>query len=164
MDNDVESVKKKLSQNIQALIGEIGEKQVLLRLAILAHQTSWQVFYNLGEAGYDILLLNSESGKKIRIEVKTRQRFYTTGKTRIKTNYFLTNGEYIACDFLIAYLVNNNGFYIVPKGDLKETVVNGKSRWRFTSPTIEQGDQYSKEYKYLNAWNLMDSDFNPNKL
>lgn len=42
---------KKLSQNIQTLIGEIGEKQVLLRLAIYCHGINWNVFHNLGESG-----------------------------------------------------------------------------------------------------------------
>lgn len=164
MDIEVDTIRKKLSQNIQALIGEIGEKQVLLRLAILAHQTNWQVFYNLGEAGYDILLLNSKSGKKIRIEVKSRQRFYTTGRAHLGANYFLTDGEYHACDFLVAYFLNNNGFYIIPKSDLNKVTVNGKLRWRFTLPFSEQGNQYSDEYKYLNTWNTLDPDFDPKKL
>ena len=53
---------KKLPQNIQALIGEIGEKQVLLRLYLLVHENSWEVFQNLGEAGFDVLLLNATTG------------------------------------------------------------------------------------------------------
>lgn len=49
---------RKLPQNIQALIGEIGEKQVLLRQSLLTLGTDWRVFRNLGEAGYDVLLLH----------------------------------------------------------------------------------------------------------
>ena len=82
MDDHHESTAVKLPQNIQALVGEIGELQVLLRLSILAHQTDWEVFHNLGEAGYDVLLLNSITANRIRIEVKTRQKLFTTGKNR----------------------------------------------------------------------------------
>lgn len=49
---------RKLPQNIQSLIGEIGEKQVLLRQSLLTLDTDWQVFRDLGEAGYDVLLLH----------------------------------------------------------------------------------------------------------
>jgi hypothetical protein len=121
MSDILESTKIKLPQNIQALIGEIGEKQVLLRLSLLVHQTEWRVFQNLGDAGYDLLLLKSHSGDQICIEVKTRQSLYTTGKKRNMLQYFLTDGEYQACDFLIAYDLEHNVFYIVPKRDLKRT-------------------------------------------
>ena len=96
--------RKKLPQNIQALIGEIGEKQVLLRLYLLVHENSWDVFHNLGEAGFDVLLQNSTTGEKIRVEVKTRQKLYTTGKNIHRVHFFLTDGEYQACDYLIASL------------------------------------------------------------
>jgi hypothetical protein len=148
---------EKLPQNIQALIGEIGEKQVLLRLAILVHQTpGWEVFYNLGEAGYDVLLLKSGSNERIRIEVKARQRLYTTGKTQRRVNFFLTNGEYQACDFLIAYFIDHNRFYIVPRTELKPTQVNGRVRWRFTlSPARDS----SSRVQYLDAWETLHIDF-----
>lgn len=82
-----------LPQNIQTLIGEIGERQVMLRPCLLVHGTPWEAFHNLGEAGYDILLLNQTSGQRVRIEVKARQRMYTTGKARRTVLYFLTDGE-----------------------------------------------------------------------
>jgi hypothetical protein len=164
MNDNIPTNKEKMSQNIQALIGEIGEKQVQLRFAILAHQTNWQVFHNLGEAGYDILLLNAETGERIRIEVKTRQRFYTTGKTRRRAHYFLTDGEYKACDFLVAYFMDNNGFYIVPKSDLKSTQVNGSIRWRFSLPISQQGTNPERDYRYLNAWDQLHPDFDPGKV
>ena len=64
----------KLPQNIQALVGEIGERQVLLRLSILSHQRpKWHAFRNLGESGYDVLLLNSGTDERICVEVKTRK-------------------------------------------------------------------------------------------
>ena len=85
--------RKKLPQNIQALIGEIGEKQVLLRLYLLVHENSWDVFHNLGEAGFDVLLQNSTTGEKIRVEVKTRQKLYTTGKNIQRVQFFQLMGN-----------------------------------------------------------------------
>ncbi len=151
---------KKLPQNIQALVGEIGEKQVLLRLAILTHQTpDWQVFHNLGEAGYDVLLLNSKTDERVRLEVKTRQRIYTTGKPRQSVNFFLTDGEYVACDFLIAYFVDHNGFYIIPKHELKQVNVNDETRWRFTLSMNKQGEPHPRFARVRDAWDVLHPDF-----
>jgi hypothetical protein len=65
----------RLPQNIQPLI---GEKQVLLRLSMLIHGTPSDVFHDLGEAGYDVLLQHPDTEHRIRIEVKTRQCMYVT--------------------------------------------------------------------------------------
>ena len=159
MDDIEESIVVKLPQNIQALIGEIGEKQVLLRLSILVHQTNWNVFHNLGEAGYDLLLLNSETAERIRIEVKTRQKLYTTGKNWKRIHFFLTNGEFEACNFLIAYFLDLNGFYIVPKDALKHVMAVGKVRWRFTLTLNQHGEPHPGTRIYLNAWQTLHPDF-----
>lgn len=150
---------EKLPQNIQALIGEIGEKQVLLRLYLLVHQTSWQVFYNLGEAGYDVLLFNSTTSEKVRIEVKTRQKLYTTGKNNRTVNYYLTDGEFLACDFLIAYFLDANEFYIVPKADLKRVTAAHQIRWRFTLTRNLLNQPHKRFVEYLFAWQRLHADF-----
>ena len=90
------TTRRKLPQNIQELIGDIGEKQALLRLFLLVQDTPWEVFRNVGEAGYDILLLNPQTDERVRIEVKTRQRMYTTGKPNRPIHFRLTDGEYQA--------------------------------------------------------------------
>jgi len=149
----------KLPQNVQALIGEIGEKQVLLRLFLLVQHTPWEVFHNLGEAGYDILLLNPENGERIRIEVKTRQRIYTTGKRHGMVHFFLTDGEYQACDFLVAYFMDHNGFYVVPKGDLKQARSGKRTRWRFTLTMNKQGEPPPRFAPYRDAWHTVHPDF-----
>jgi hypothetical protein len=155
-------IKEKLSQNIQSLIGEIGEKQVLLRLSLLVQQTDWGVFYNLGEAGYDILLMNSRTGEKIRVEVKTRQKLHTTGKNIHLVQYFLTDGEYQACDFMIAYHLDQNGFFIVPKIDLKRASASGRTRWRFTLTLNKQGEHHRGKDQYYNSWHKLHLDFKEN--
>jgi len=156
---------KKLPQNIQSLVGETGEKQTLLRLAILTHQIpDWQVFHNLGEAGYDVLLLNSKTDERVRMEVKTRQRIYTTGKSRQTVQFFLTNGEYAACDFLVAHFIDHNGFYIVPKHELKQVNVNDKIRWRFTLSMNKQGKPHPRFEQYQGAWHTLHPDFQKLKI
>lgn len=154
---------EKLSQNIQALVGEIGERQVLLRLAILSHQRSeWQVFLNLGESGYDVLLLNTSTDERICVEVKTRQRLYTTGKLHRPVQFNLTDGEYEACDVLIAYFIDHNDFYIVPKSDLKP--VSGGKRWRFVLTMNKQGRPHPRFSPYRNNWGLLHPDFDGEEL
>lgn len=149
----------KLPQNIQALIGEIGEKQVLLRLFLLAHNTRWEVFHNLGEAGYDLLLQHPDTGERIRIEVKTRQRMYTTSQRRGTVQFFLTDGEYKACDFLVACLLDHNGFYVVPKQDLKEAHSGPRTLWRFVLTMTKQGNPHPRFEKYRDAWHMLHADF-----
>lgn len=94
----------KLPQNVQNLIKEIGEKLVLFRLFLLVKNTNWEVYQNYSEPGCDLILLNSLMNRKIKIEVKTRQRLYTTSKKKAKRVQFtLTANEYDNCDFLIGY-------------------------------------------------------------
>jgi hypothetical protein len=149
----------RLPQNIQAMIGEIGEKQVLLRLYLLVRDTSWNVFHNLGEAGFDALLLHSKTGEKIRIEVKTRQALYTTGKHMDQVHFVLTDGEYQACDFLIGYHLDANDFYIIPKGELKKAPANGIARWRMVVTLTKAGKPHPRFEKYRNAWGRLHTDF-----
>jgi hypothetical protein len=149
---------QKLPQNLVALVGDIGEKQVLLRLGMLCHQTlGWSVFHNLGEAGFDVLLLNLQTNARIQIEVKTRQKMYTTGKNKQVIRFGLTAGEHKACDFLIAYFLDQNEFYIVPKQDLKP--VGGGKMWRFVLTVTKQGRAHPRFNRYLNAWNTLHPDF-----
>ncbi len=151
--------RQKLPQNIQALIGEIGERQVLLRLFLLVQDTPWEVFRNLGEAGYDILLMNPESGERVRIEVKTRQRLYTTGGPNRPIHFRLTDGEYRSCDFLAAYSLDTNTFFIVPREHLKEAHAGVRTYWRFVLTTDKQGKPHPRFEQYRDAWHTIHPDF-----
>jgi len=153
------ATRRKLPQNIQSLIGEIGEKQVLLRLFLLVQHTPWEVFRNVGEAGYDILLLNPESSERLRIEVKARQRLYTTGRPNSPIHFRLTDGEYQACDFLVACFLDLNAFYVVPKSDLKEAHSGSRTYWRFILTTNKQGEPHPRFTKYQDAWHTIHPDF-----
>jgi hypothetical protein len=149
----------KLPQNIHALIGEIGEKQVLLRLYLLTRGTDWNVFHNLGEAGFDLLLLNTVTNERLRIEVKTRQRLYSTGTHQDRVHFFLTDGEYKACDILIGYILDHDGFYIIPKACLKEAHSNENIRWRFTVTLNNSGQPHPGCRQYRGAWQALHPDF-----
>ena len=149
---------EKLPQNIQALVGKIGEEQVLLRLALLTHQIpSWEVFYNLGQPGFDILLLNSSSGERICIEVKARQRLYSTATHKRSVIFQLTVSEYKACDYLIAYFLDHNDFYIVPKSDLKP--ISSGRLWRFLLTLNASGKPHPRFEQYRNDWSRFHPDF-----
>lgn len=149
---------RKLPQNLVTLIGDIGEKQVLLRLGMLCHQTPhWFVFHNLGEAGFDLLLLNLTTNERIQIEVKARQKLYTTGKHVQAIRFGLTAGEYQACDYLIAYFLDQNEFYIVPKQELKP--VAGGRIWRLLLTVTKQGRAHPRFDNYRNAWGTLHPDF-----
>jgi len=150
---------EKLPQNIQALIGDIGEKQVLLRLFLLVRGTPWEVFHNLGEAGYDLLLLNSKTSEWVRVEVKTRQRMYTTSKREGRVNFYLTDGEYRACDFMVACFLDRNEFYVVPKVDLKEAHAGENARWRFVLTLTKAGVPHPRFTRYREAWGSLHEDF-----
>ncbi|SDH03833.1 hypothetical protein [Desulfosporosinus hippei] len=144
---------EKLPQNIQHLLMEIGEKSVLFRLYLLTKSTGWEVYQNLGESGCDLILLNSKSGDKIKIEVKTRQRLYTTSKNAVGTVHFtLTENEYKNCNFLVAYWVENNFFFIVPKHDLKPMKSNEKTLYKFIVRENKIGTLDSNSQHYLNDW------------
>ncbi|NOZ28516.1 MAG: DUF3883 domain-containing protein [Chloroflexi bacterium] len=150
----------KLPQNVQALIGEIGEKYVMLHLLLRTLHTSWEVFHNLGEFGYDILLLNTETDSRVRLEVKTRQKLYTTGRHTQRVQFFLTEREYQACDFLVAcLLLPDSFFFIVSREDLKVVRVNQRPRWRFTVTLNSQGQPHPCFREYLNAWESIHPDF-----
>jgi len=116
------------------------------------------VFHNLGEAGYD-LLLHPDTGERIRIEVKTRQRMYTTSRRRGTVQFFLTDGEYRACDFLVACPLDHNGFYVVPKRALKEGHSGQKTRWRFVLTINKDGRPHPRFEKYRDAWHTLHPDF-----
>jgi hypothetical protein len=149
-----EEIKEKLPQNIQHLLMEIGEKMVLFRLFLLVKNTDWNVFYNLGEVGCDLILLNSIDNRKLKIEVKTRQRLYSVSeKKKLNTvHYTVTENEYMSCDFVICYWVEENVFFIVPKVELKKTSSNDKSIYKFIVRKLVDGNFDENSSRFLEKW------------
>lgn len=118
----------KLPQNINNLIMEIGEKSVLFRLFLLTKNTDWNVYYNLNGVGFDIALVNQEKNQDLKIEVKTRQRLYTTSKQK-HFNYTVTESEYNNMDILICYWYELNKYFILPKKGLSKTSSNNDIKY-----------------------------------
>jgi len=149
---------EKLPQNINHLLMEIGEKQVLFRLCLAVHdsskKSSWEVYPNLAESGYDIVLLNMDTKEKLRIEVKARQRLSATAKKESlnMVHFTLTKTEYQNCDFLIAYWLENNDFFIVPKSEFKQTSSKGNALYKFVVRKNKSQKYNPEAEKYLNKW------------
>ena len=68
------------------------------------------MFYNLGQSGYDVLLMNSRTRERICIEVKTRQKIYSTAKRVGTVQFYLTALERSSSDFLVACFLGQNHF------------------------------------------------------
>jgi hypothetical protein len=149
--------KEKLPQNIQHLLMEIGEKMVLFKLFLLVKDTEWNVYQNIGEIGCDLLLLNGITNQKLKIEVKTRQRLYSTSKgTRINIAQFtITETEYISCDFVVCYWLEENVFFIVPKTELAETSSNGKPLYKFIVKRRLTGGFDENSTHFLDKWDTI---------
>lgn len=149
-----EEIKEKLPQNISHLIMEIGEKMVLFKLFLLVKDTDWEVYQNLGESGCDLVLLNNKDNRKLKIEVKTRQRLSSTSKgNELKTvHYTLTENEYLNCDFAICYWLENNSFFIVPKSELKQTRSKDKLVYKFIVRKLDDGNFNENGSRFLEKW------------
>lgn len=154
---------EKISQNIQTLIGDIGEKMSLFNLYKLINKNKdLEIYKNYSESGYDIGIINHKSRKKVRIEVKTRQRLMTTTKKNENSCHFtLTEIEKNSSDFLIAYWLDFNDFFIVPIGssDIKKIKSNEKYLFKFVVSRLKEvseKNRYSQHaMKYLNEWEVL---------
>ncbi|MFN5983117.1 MAG: hypothetical protein ACK476_07265 [Fluviicola sp.] len=89
MSNNISKPTKQLPQNLKELLKDIGENSVLFQIYIRIHDTNWKAFKNLDDSGCDIVLVNLETNKTIKVEVKTRQSLYTTATSSKRiSSYF----------------------------------------------------------------------------
>lgn len=155
-----EKERNKLPQNILTLLQDIGEKSVLFHLYLKIKDTDWAVYQNLGDKGCDIILQRESPGKntkinKIRIEVKTRQKFYSTSKKKNpdrSTKFLLSKNEYDQCDFLVGFWYDKNAYFIVPKEILRPA----GSKFMFFVSQSKDGQYNAKCKKYWNRWDLIE--------
>lgn len=120
----------KVPQNIQDLVGEIGERMVLFKLYELVHgQPKLEIFKNYSDSGYDVGIRNIRTGEKLKIEVKTRQHLISTAEERSKNSchFTLTQNERDKADILIGYWLEFNDFFVVPVEKLKPSK-HGKNK------------------------------------
>lgn len=95
-----------------------------------------------------------KGSQEIKIEVKTRQRLYTTSKEKQKgiTHFTVTQNEYENCDFIIAYWYEKNYYFVIPKEDLRKTSSNGKSVYKFIVREKSNGEIDDNSLNYLDKW------------
>lgn len=117
----------------------------------------WEVYHNLNDTGYDIVLLKKQTFEKVRIEVKTRQRLYTTSNSNNKksVHYTITKNEFENSDFIIAYWFEKNYYFIVPTSELRETSSNSIPVYKFIVREMADGSIDQKSKYYLENWDLI---------
>lgn len=115
---------QKISQNMSALIGNIGEDMVLFKLYVLVfNHEHLEVYKNYSETGYDIGIYNFKTNNRIRIEVKTRQHYISSRSVNNlnSCHFTATENERNNSDFLVGYWMNENAFFVIPSEELKQS-------------------------------------------
>src|SRR5205823_1959679 len=124
--------KKKPSHNLETLIMDIGELSTLVELNLRTRLTRWDVFAYLTRRGYDILLLQRRTGRRIRDDVKTSQRLYTTSKRpRGPVHFTVTQSCHTGCDYVLAFWLERRMVFVVPKNKLHRAKSGSKRLYKF---------------------------------
>jgi hypothetical protein len=152
-------IQDKTPQNINDLVSEIGEKMILFKLYAIIHaKPHLEIFKNYSEPGFDIGIRNTKNGKKVKIEVKTRQHIVTTTAEKSKNtcHFTLTENEWKRADFLIGYWIDHNNFFIVPTSLLTKTKSKKKHVYKFVFSRLKKQSgnlNYSEHAKeFLDDW------------
>lgn len=150
--------KRKLPQRMQDVLMTIGENAVLFNLFVLTSENpNWNVYQNLTDTGCDLILINHNNNSKIKIEVKTRQRLYSTAQEKnLNTVHFtLSENEYNSCDFLVAYWFEHNYYFVVPKEFLNESKSNEKRLFKFVARLNKKNELNFDAVASKNSWFLI---------
>ena len=152
---------QELSQNLKAVLQDVGEGAVLIHLAILLRQfPRWTIYKNFAEAGCDIVIQQSGArqvaAKAIFIEVKTRQGLLTQRRNRNTMHFTVTKNERDACDFVAAYWFERNAFFIVPRDQLTQTRAGTKVFYKFIAYwSDKQGKFTDGSEAFRDRWDLI---------
>lgn len=131
---------EKTPQNISDLVSEIGERMILFRLYTLVYDKEHlEIFKNYSEPGFDIGVRNTKTGRKIKIEVKTRQHLVTTSKRDKTCHFTLTENEWRCADFMVGYWIEYNDFFIVPCKKLTRTRSGEKHVYKLVFSRLKSG-------------------------
>jgi hypothetical protein len=125
-------IMKELPQNLKAVLQDVGEQKALLMLSLLLIKeglADWSVFRNYLDDGCDLLLLSSS--RKIKLEVKTRQSILVSKHSGVRVQFTVTKKERECADFILAYWLDRDAFFVVPASELKATSSNGKPLFKF---------------------------------
>lgn len=149
----MEHLDKLVPQNIKTAIKDIGELSCIFYLYYYFSDAGWSVYRNYDEKGYDILLLNRKEDRKVKIEVKTRQRIISSQKNANKTTHFtLSEIEKKEADYLVALWLEHNLFFIVPTAALRQTSSNSKKLFKFIVTLDKEKKPDPEAQKYLGKW------------
>ncbi|PWU14390.1 MAG: hypothetical protein C5B50_17585 [Verrucomicrobia bacterium] len=153
-------MKRQLPQNLKRLLQDIGEGAVLLQLSIrLLNHPQWRVFQNYTEAGCDLVLVRSSHntlGRQIKIEVKTRQNIVTDRRNKNAVHFTLSEAERDASDFLVAYWLDQNDFFVVPRDELMATWNGTKRVYKFIAYLSPRTQKYNEHTaKFCNNWDAI---------
>lgn len=153
-----------LSQNLKAVLQDVGEGAVLIHLAILLREIpGWTIYKNFAEAGCDIVIQHTgkrgTESKSLFVEVKTRQGILTKRRHRNAMQFSVTENERNACDFVVAYWFERNAFFIVPRNALTQTSAGGKVLYKFIAYWSEkQGRFTDASAAFHGRWDLIVND------
>lgn len=144
-----------LSQNLKALLQEIGESSVLLQLCMRLHlNTRWRVYRNYTEHGCDLVLISAN--RQIKIEVKTRQNVIKKKDQRNNLHFTVTPSERESADYVVAYWFDRSAYFILPTSDLNPMKSGDKTLYKFVAYYSEiQQDFTENSKKYHEAWHYI---------
>lgn len=152
---------QELSQNLKAVLQEVGEGAVLIHLAILLRQVpGWTIYKNFAEAGCDIVIQQSRArrtaAESVFIEVKTRQGLLTQRRNRNTMHFTVTKNERDACDFVAAYWFERNAFFIVPRNRLTQTRAGSKVLYKFVAHWSDKRGKFTEGSEgFRERWDLI---------
>jgi hypothetical protein len=142
-----------LPQNLKTALQEVGELSSLIYLHLLIEckeHKEWKVFRNYADAGCDIVLMGP--GKQINLEVKSRQTITASGNPNV-CHFTVTPNERKSCQFVLAYWLNKETFFIVPTSDLKSVNSNGKVLYKFIAAYSESNLDFTDSCRhYAGDW------------
>lgn len=149
-----------LSQNLKALLQEVGEGAVLISLAVrMQDKLGWTLFKNFTESGCDLVLQRLDSNhdiSQIKIEVKTRQNVVTDRKNRNAVHFTVTANERNSCDFVVAYWFDKHAFFVLPTEALKPTKSNGGDVYKFIAYWSDAQSCFTESsQQWLERWDLI---------
>ena len=142
-----------LSQNLKALLQDIGESSVLLQLCMRLHNNAkWKVFRNYTERGCDIVIVGG--AKQIKVEVKTRQGVITKREQKDVMHFTVTKGERDSADFVVCYWFDRSEYFVVPANVLRP--IGRIPTYKFIPYILKSTGAFDDRSRpYLEAWHLI---------
>ena len=130
---------------------------MLLHLSIrLLSRPEWRVFKNYTESGCDLVIVRNTHnalGRQIKIEVKTRQNLVTDRRNQNGVHFTLSQAERDASDFLVAYWLDRNSFFVVPRDELRPVNNGNKKSYKFIAYFSTRSGEYTEHSaRFLNQW------------